>query len=522
MPAERLSMRKIKEVLRLKFELGLPNRQIARSCSINHCTVADYLYRAKAAGLSQWPLPSDLDDTGLEARLFPTRTPPRSQPRQAVDWAAIHEELHSQKHVTLQLVWQEYKQSNPDGYQYSRFCELYRRWADKLDLVLRQEHRAGEKLFVDYAGDKVPVVDSKTGTITEASIFVAVLGASNYTYAEASWNQDLGSWIRSHVRALEFLAGSPALLVPDNCKTAVLHPCRYEPDLNPTYQEMAAHYGMAVVPARVRKPRDKAKVEAGVLLVERWILAALRKRTFFSLADLNQAITELLDRLNHRPFRKLEGSRAERFAKIDHPALRPLPAEAYQFAEWKKARVNIDYHIEIERHYYSVPYALIHRELDVRYTAMTVEIFHRGQRVASHARGYKIGGHTTIGAHRPKAHQRYLEWTPERLVRWPSTIGPFTAALVDQILQSRPHPEQGFRSCLGILRLGKTYGSERLEAAATRACNLHACSYQSVKSILHTGLDRQLALEPPPDRAPIEHANIRGTDYFNTKEEPLC
>lgn len=522
MPAERLSMRKIKEVLRLKFEVGLPNRQIARSCSINHSTVADYLYRASAAGLRQWPLPADLDDAGLEERLFPAQTRPPRQPRQAVDWAAIHEELQSQKHVTLQLVWQEYKQSNPDGYQYSRFCELYRRWADKLDLVLRQEHRAGEKLFVDYAGDTVPVVDSKTGTITQASIFVAVLGASNYTYAEASWNQDLGSWIRSHVRALEFLAGSPALLVPDNCKTAVLHPCRYEPDLNPTYQEMAVHYGMAVIPARVRKPRDKAKVEAGVLLVERWILAALRKRTFFSLADLNQAITELLDRLNHRPFRKLQGSRAERFEKIDRPALRPLPAETYQFAEWKKARVNIDYHIEVERHYYSVPYALIHRELDVRYTAMTVEIFHRGQRVASHARAYKIGGHTTIDAHRPKSHQRYLEWTPERVVRWASTIGPFTAALIDQILQSRRHPEQGFRSCLGILRLGKTYGSERLEAAATRACNLRACSYQSVKSILHTGLDRQLALEPPPDRAPIEHANIRGTDYFNTKEEPLC
>lgn len=523
MPAERLSMRKIKEVLRLKFELGLANRQIARSCSVNHSTVADYLYRAKAAGLDRWPLPAALDEAELEARLFPARTTVMLAPsRPPPDWAAIHDELRSQKHVTLQLVWQEYKQSNPDGYQYSRFCELYGRWAEKLDLVLRQEHRAGEKLFVDYAGDTVPVIDSKTGEITEASIFIAVLGASNYTYAEASWNQDLGSWIRSHVRALEFMGGSPAILVPDNCKTAVLRPCRYEPDLNPTYQEMAAHYGMAVIPARVRKPRDKAKVEAGVLVVERWILAALRKRKFFSLAALNQAIAELLDRLNHRPFRKLLGNRSERFAKIDRPALRPLPTEAYSFAEWKKARVHIDYHIEVEDHYYSVPYSLLHRELDVRYTAMTVEIFHRGQRVASHVRSYKNGGFTTINAHRPKSHQRYLEWTPERLVRWASTVGPFTAALVDQILQSRPHPEQGFRSCLGILRLGKTYGSERLEAAATRACTLRACSYQSVKSILHTGLDRQLTLDSPPDRAPIDHANVRGTDYFTTEEEPLC
>ena len=522
MPAERLSMRKIKEVLRLKFELGLANRQVARSCSVNHSTVADYLSRAKAAGLDCWPLPADLDESGLEARLFPARPATPAPTRAAPDWAAIHDELRSQKHVTLQLLWQEYKQSNPEGYQYSRFCELYRRWADKLDVVLRQEHRAGEKLFVDYAGDKVPVIDSKTGTITEASIFIAVMGASSYTYAEASWNQDLGSWIGSHVRALEFLSGSPAILVPDNCKTAVLRPCRYEPDLNPTYQEMAAHYGMAVIPARVRKPRDKAKVEAGVLVVERWILAALRKRQFFSLAALNQAIAELLDRLNHRPFRKLAGNRTERFAKIDRPALRPLPTEAYSFAEWKKARVHIDYHVEVEDHYYSVPYALLHREVDVRYTAMTVEIFHHGQRVASHARSYKSGKHTTIDSHRPKSHQRYLEWTPERLVRWASTVGPFTAALVDQILQSRRHPEQGFRSCLGILRLGKTYSPERLEAAATRACTLKACSYQSVKSILATGLDRQLTLDSPPDHAPIHHDNIRGTDYFNPEEEPLC
>jgi len=521
-PAERLSMRKIKEVLRLKFGLGFANRQIARSCSINHSTVADYIYRARAAGLDRWPLPAELDEADLEKRLFPTAEPRSNQSRAVPDWPAIHEDLRSHKHLTLQLVWQEYKQSNPEGYQYSRFCWLYQQWARKLDLALRQEHRAGEKLFVDYAGDTVSVIDSKTGTIQEASIFVAVLGASNYTYAEATWNQDLGSWIRAHVRALEFLGGAPALLVPDNCKTAVRRPCRYEPDLNPTYQEMAAHYGMAVIPARVKKPRDKAKVEAGVLLVERWILAALRKRRFFSLAELNQAITELLDRLNHHRFRKLEGNRSERFATIDRPALRPLPAEAYTFAEWKKVRVNIDYHIEIERHYYSVPYTLLHRELDVRYTAMTVEIFHRGQRIASHARSSKIGGHTTIDAHRPKSHQRYLEWTPERLVRWASTVGPFTAALVDKILQSRRHPEQGFRSCLGILRLGRTFGSDRLEAAATRACNLNACSYQSVKSILNTGLDRQLQPELPLDRPPIQHTNIRGTGYFNPQEEPSC
>jgi transposase len=515
-------MRKIREILRLKYGLGFANRQIARSCSINHSTVADYLNRAKAAGLGQWPLPDDLDEVGLEKRLFPVSAPRPDQPRAAPDWPSIHEELQTDKHVTLQLVWQEYKQSHPDGYQYSRFCWLYQQWTGKLDLVLRQDHKAGERLFVDYAGDTVPIVDSRTGTVAKASIFVAVLGASNYTYAEATWNQELASWIGAHVRALEFFGGTPELLIPDNCRTAVTHPCRYEPDLNPTYAEMAAHYGMAVIPARVRKPRDKAKVEAGVLLVERWILAALRKHTFFSLAALNEAIAQLLERLNHRNFRKLEGNRAERFVKIDRPALRALPEAAYTFAEWKKARVNIDYHIEIDRHYYSVPYALLHREVDVRYTAMTVEIFHRGQRVASHVRSSRIGSHTTTDAHRPKSHQQYLEWTPERIVHWASTMGPSTAQLVDTILQSRTHPEQGFRSCLGILRLGKTYGTDRLEAASARACKLQACSYQSVKSILNTGLDRQQNVEPQLDRPPIQHPNIRGTDYFNSQEEPLC
>jgi transposase len=514
-------MRKIKEVLRLRFELGLTNRQVAGSCGISHAAVADYLRRAEAAGLGHWPLPADLDEANLEARLFPVGAA-RVNPRPAPDWAEIHNELHSHKHVTLQLVWQEYKQPNPEGYQYSRFCELYQQWSSKLDLVLRHEHRAGEKLFVDYAGPKVPITDSKTGTVTEASIFVAVLGASNYTYAEASWSQDLACWIGSHIRALEFFGGCPSLLVPDNCRTAVRHPCRYEPDLNPTYQEMAAHYGMAVIPARVRKPRDKAKVEGGVLLVERWILAALRKRTFFSLANLNEAITPLLDRLNQHRFRKLDGTRASRFEQLDRPALRALPVEPYAFAEWQKARVNIDYHLEIDRHYYSAPHQLIHRQLDVRFTAMTVEIFHGGERVASHARSYKPGGFTTIHAHRPKSHQRYLEWTPERLIHWASTVGPSTAALVAHVLESRPHPEQGFRSCLGILRLGKTYGNERLEAAALRAWNRKACSYQSVKSILRTGLDRQPEPEPLPNRPPLQHGNIRGNDYFNSQEEPSC
>ena len=414
MPAEKLSMRKIKEVLRLKFEAGLANRQIARSCRVNHSTVADYLQRAEAAGLISWPLPVDLDETGLEARLFPP-TEARSEPsRSAPNWPAIHEELHDHKHVTLQLLWEEYKQAGARRVSIQPVLRALSAAGGASWIWCCGKSTAPEKSCLSIMRDRlVPVTDPKTGEVTEASIFVAVLGASNYTFAEASWKQDLACWIGSHVRALEFLGGVPAVLVPDNLKTGVRHPCRYEPDLNPTYQEMAAHYGIAVIPARVRKPRDKAKVEGGVLLVERWILAVLRKRSFFSLADLNHAIGELLERLNQRPFRKLDGSRAEWFLKLDRPALRPLPAEPYYFAEWKKARVNIDYHIEVDRHYYSVPYRS-GAPPDRR------PLYRHDRRGPSRRRTRgqprpQLQGRWRLPpskAHRPKSHQGYLEWTP--------------------------------------------------------------------------------------------------------------
>ncbi|MGH9969115.1 MAG: IS21 family transposase, partial [Pyrinomonadaceae bacterium] len=352
MPNRRKSMRKIKEVLRLKYVHELSERQIARSCGIGKTTVAEYLMRARAAGLG-WPLPVELDEASIEARLFPVTLgkAERGQPAMP-DFEQLHRELKSHKHLTLQLVWQEYKEAHPEGYQYSQFCELYRKWAKKLDLVLRGSHRAGEKLFVDYAGETVPVIDTTTGEKTETSIFVAVLGASSYTYAEATLKANLESWIGSHVRTLEYIGGCPEVLVPDNLKDGVKLPCRYEPDLNPTYQEMAAHYGVAVIPARVRKPRDKAKAEAGVLLVERWILAALRKQTFFTIGELNQAIRELLEKLNSRRFRKMSGSRLQLFEQIDRPALLPLPVQRYTFAQWKWSRVSNDYHVELGQHYY--------------------------------------------------------------------------------------------------------------------------------------------------------------------------
>ena len=508
-------MRKIKEVLRLRHELGLGQRQIARSCSVAQSTVHQYLKAAEASGV-KWPLPADWDDPKLEEVLFggcPAQ--PSRQIHSAPDFAAIHQELQTHSHLTLQLAWQEYRQANPDGYRYSRFCELYRRWHRRLDVVLRQEHRAGEKLLVDYAGDTIPLVNPQTGEVRQAAIFVAVLGASSYTFAEATESQDLACWIGSHIRAFEFFGGTPKLVVPDNCRTGVSRACRYEPDLNRTYHEMATHYGVGVLPTRPYKPRDKAKVEAGVLLVERWIVAALRHRRFFSLAELNQAIAELLVRLNQRPFRKREGSRASLFAAVDRPALQPLPAERYQFSEWRTARVNIDYHVEVDRHYYSVPYQLTGEQVEARSTSNTVEVFHRGRRVASHARSREPYQATTIDEHRPRSHQQHLAWPPSRLLGWAETIGSATASLFERILNSKPHPEMGYRSCLGIMRLAKKYTSERVEAAAVRALLLNVCSYRSVKSMLEHGLDLQPVDTGAPARPPIQHGNIRGPRYFD-------
>lgn len=512
-------MRKIKEVLRL-YSRGLTQRQIARSCSIGQSTVSEYLKAAEAAGLG-WSEVVDWDETRLAVALI-RKAPVRSKPdhRPAPDFAAIRAELGQHKHLTRQLLWEEYRATHPDGYGYSRFCELYQRWRRKQEVVLRQEHRAGEKLFVDYAGQTVAVEDPVSGEIREAQLFVAVLGASNYTYAEATWTQGLGDWIGSHLRAFEFCNGVPEIVVPDNLKSGVTKACRYEPGVNRTYEEMAQHYGVAVVPARPRKPRDKAKVEAGVLLVERWILAALRKRTFFSLGEVNASIGELLVRLNERPFRKREGSRRTLFETLDRPALKPLPVERYQHGEWKTVRVNIDYHVEFDLHWYSVPYQLTQQQVEIRATAATVEIFCKGTRVASHARSHAAHRHTTIHEHRPKAHQRHLEWTPSRIVEWSGKIGPAAAQVVDRILTGNRHPEQGYRSCLGIIRLGDKYPHARVEAAAHRALALNVCSYKSLKSILENHLDDQVP-EPAPDpQPPVDHPNLRGPDYYDTGEKP--
>lgn len=518
MPRKRLSMRKITEVLRLKWEKDHSIRQIAKICSISRPTVAEYLQRAEAARLT-WPLPETVDDAKLEQLLFP---PPPFLPasqRGLPDWLTVFQEIKG-KHVTLFLLWQEYREVYLQGYQYSWFCDHYRDWRGRRDLVMRQDHRAGEKLFVDYAGQTVPIVDRITGEFRTAEIFVAALGASSYSYAEATWTQTLPDWIGSHCRAFQFLGGVPELVIPDNLRSGVSKAHRYEPDINPTYHDMASHYNVTVIPARVRRPKDKAKVELSVLLVERWILAVLRHHTFFSLVDLNKQISQLLVKLNERPFKKLPGSRKELFETLDRPALQPLPSEPYQYAEWKKVRVHIDYHVEIDGHYYSVPCALVKWQLDARITSHTIECFNKGKRVASHARSWIKGGHTTVREHMPESHRQYGDWSPQRLIDWAKQSGPATAQLVENIINKRRHPEQGYRSCLGVLRLGKSFGNDRLEAACQRAIALGTHRYKSIESILKRGLDQQ----PIPkqqeldinddDTVAEDHENIRGSSYY--------
>ncbi len=511
---ERLTMRKIKEVLRLKYENALSDSKIAQSCCIARSTVSDYINRAKSTGIT-WPIPEGMDEAVLERLLFPAREDTVFRPKAEPDWLSVYQEL-KHPHVTKTLVWLEYKEKDPQGYQYSQFCELYRQWAKTQNVVMRQDHKAGEKVFVDYCGSTVAITDPDTAEVKQAQVFVAVLGASNYTYAEASWSQGLYDWIGAHVHAFEYFGGAPEVIVPDNLRSGVSHACRYEPDINPTYQEMASYYQTTVIPARVRKPKDKAKVEAGVALVQRWILARLRHETFFSLSELNARIKELLFWLNNHPFQKLEGSRESLFNTIDKPALKSLPVEPYEYAEWKKARVNIDYHIEVDRHYYSVPYQLVSRQVDVRITAGTIESFYRGNRVASHIRSDDKGRHTTVASHMPKAHQAYVEWTPERLVSWANKSGEHVSGLVEKVLAQRSHPQQGFRSVLGIMRLGKHYGDSRLDAACKRALEIGASSYKSIESILRKGLDRiELQKQDDDLYKPVEHINIRGSAYYH-------
>jgi transposase len=508
-------MRKLKDLLRLKYEAGLSQRQIAGALRLSLGVVNKYLQAAQAAGIS-WPLPEDLSEWQLRRRIFPPGDATPQTQYAPIDCAAIHQEL-KRKGVTKQLLWEEYAEANPDNhYQRAQFFFHYYQWRDRLKLSMRQTHRAGEKMFVDYVGPTVPIINPITGEIIPAQIFVSVLGASNYTYAEATFTQQLHDWVGSHIRAFTFFGGVTQLVIIDNLKSGVAAADRYEPVVNRSYQEMLAHYRTTALPTRPKKPKDKAKVEFAVQLVERWILARLRHQTFFSLTDLNQRISELLTRLNQKPFRKLPGSRRSQYESLDLPALLPLPAHPYQFAEWRHGRVHIDYHVEVEGHYYSVPHQLRKCQLDVRLTATTVEFFHQNRPVTSHQRSDRLGAFTTVPEHMPSHHRAHYEWSPGRFLKWAVEIGPYTRDFTRNLIESRKHPELAYRSCLGLLSLAKHYPPQRLEAACQRALVLGVLRLASVRSILERGLDSQPLPETDTETAatPLVHENLRGAAYY--------
>ncbi len=506
-------MRKIRDALRLTHAMGMSRRLVGEATGIGKTAVGEYVRRAAVAGL-RWPIPDEINDGELERRLFPPTDAASSAARTEPDWSHIHAEL-KRRGVTLALLWQEYRAEHAQGYAYSWFCERYSDWRKRISATMRQTHLAGEKLFVDWAGDTMPVFDPTTGEEHRAHIFVAALGASNYTYAEARRTEMLPDWIGAHVNALAAIGGVPKALVPDNLKAGITKPSRYEPNINRTYQDLADHYGCVVLPARVMKPRDKAKVEVAVQIIERFVLAKLRNRRFFSLAELNAALRDCVTAINAKNLRRVGKSRNELLETLDRQALNALPATPYSYAQWKRARVAPDYHIEIAGHYYSVPSKLIREIVDARIASATVEIFHKGERVASHAFSAVRNRHTTTTEHMPSAHRRYAQWTPAKMMSEAAKVGPATVALFEAIMKAKPHPEQGFRSCLGIVGLARSYGVTRLEAAARRGNDIGATSYGSIASILKHGLDKAFATEPAPDAPPIRHGNIRGSGYFH-------
>lgn len=513
-------MRMIREVLRLHYSCGLGKNKLSRSLGCSHQTVTNYINRARAAGLA-WPLPAEFDDDDrLEQFLYPktveATTPGNQKPQPDCNY--IHKEL-KKKGVTLVLLWEEYRQDHPNGYQLSQFCGIYKQWRKTIDLVMRQDHKAGEKAFSDFAGGTLNIVNERSGEVTPAHLFVCALGSSSYTYARLFRKEDTESWCTGHALAFTFFQGCPIYVVPDNPKPVTTKACRYEPDINPSFAQMANHFDVAVTPARVRKPRDKAVVESAVGVATRWILAVLRNRTFHSLAEANQAVAELLTRLNDRPFKKLPGSRRSRYEQIDKPALKPLPRDPYEYMHIKRASVHIaDYHVEYDGCWYSAPYQHRGRSVEVRATLNTIEIFLRGKRIASHSRRFIKGTRSTLDEHRPKAHREYGTWPPERIIRWAATIGPATKCLIEQIMQKQQHPELGYRSCFGILRLAKSFGNERLNAACNRALAINAYSFKSVNSILKSGLD-QRPLPEQPRQLTLVHENIRGAISFHTNTQ---
>lgn len=504
-------MRKIRQVLRLALELQMSQRGIAQNLGLSRDTVTDYVTRAVAAGLT-WPLPSELDDAALERQLFPMlKNEHRTRP--GPDWAMIHQEMMA-KGATLQVLHQEFLTEHPEGAGYSHFCAQYRQWLKGLRRYMRQPHVAGERAFVDYAGPTMDIHNLETGEIRKAQIFVGILGASNYTYAEAHWSQKLPHWIAAHTRMFEFFGGAPKIVVCDNLKSAVTKASRTEPVVHPAYLHLAEHYDTVIVPARPRKPKDKAMVENAVLIVERWILFRLRKRLFTSLNELNVAIAALLTDLNTRAFQKIVGCRRSQYETLDRPALRPLPAQIFEYTEFCRVRLGMDGCFEVDGTTYNAPFMLSGQKVDLRITAATVEILHKGQRVASHERDDGSGPVVKSEYLRP-ADRHFGQWSAAQELAWADSVGIQTRAFLERIFGDDPIREQGYRSATSLKRMQKDFGNERLEAACSRAIVIGANSITSVRSILRTGLDQQGAPDETHQEATFDHPNVRGSDYYH-------
>lgn len=506
----RLSMRKISEIFRQRFELKLSYRDVARSLNMSISTVSDYIARAKAAGLS-WPLPTGLSEQALYDKLFLPVGATKTE-RPYPDWEDVHRELRK-KGMTVRLLWREYRDHHAMGLGYSQFCNHYQRYVKTITPVMRQTHKAGEKSFVDYAGMKMPWIDSQTGETHEAEIFVGCLGASQFIFTEATATQQLPDWINSHIHMFEYFGGVSEIIVPDNLKAGVTKAHRYDPDINSNYQHVCEHYGIAIIPARAAEPKDKAKVESAVGIVERQILAPLRHMTLMSIGEINAAIYPRLTALNNQPFQKMKTSRRELFEKIDKPALKPLPPERYHYAHWKKAKIHVDYHVVFEDHYYSVPHQHIHQAVEIRSTAKTVECFYKNQRIANHVRSYKKYGFTTVSEHMPKAHQEHAKYSPTHIRSWAKKMGCQTAHFIEHMIAARAFPQQAYRACYGVLRLSNRFGEERLEKACAKALLVGATRYQHVELILKNQLE-EVPVNQSSDIQLSAHDNIRGAHYY--------
>ncbi|MEK7376368.1 MAG: IS21 family transposase [Candidatus Margulisiibacteriota bacterium] len=522
MAKERVSMRKIKEVLRLKHGGNLTMRKIAQICGISRPAVSSYLLRFRASGLT-WPLPDEITGDFLEKKLFPCNTI-KSSLKAALDYEYMLQEIR-RPNVTLEVLWSEYIAANPNGYQYSHFCELYRRYAKTLNYSMRQEHKAGEKNFVDFGSiDDINLTDRFTRETIKAVLFVSVWGASGYLFAKAVRGEDLKSWINVNIDSLEYSGCCPKAIVPDNLKSAVTKACRYEPEINPTYAEFARHYGVAIFPARPYQPKDKSRAENGVKLAKRWLLARLRNRIFHSLDELNAAIFELLEIFNSKKMKKFNKSRKELFEELDKPNALSLPLSRYEYAQWKQAKVQFNYHVSFEDHYYSVPYTLIHKVVDMRASGGIIEILHKGERVCSHQISYYKNRYTTVKEHMPANHQKYVEWTPERILELAEISGPHVKEIANRMMNKRKFPEQAYRACLGLLRLGNRYSKERLNAACGRAIEYRVDTYHGIAEILDKGLDKvPLESNCRSNSIGINHENIRGGQYWEhyTREEAI-